>query len=916
MGIRVRKNIAKLAKTLTQDVRLKLGQIDVEDRPEYIMLDTLLNDEQCELMLHMKQRKPVKVAEMAKKMKWDEEHTQQVLEEIAKIGLIEYNWHNPEHEKQYVIPVFVVGSAENLILNKELSEKYPDLMGSFQDEMAYLPLEPISHMVPPGGAGMGFHVIPVESAIPKESESLDIEHVSYWLDKYRDQIAYGDCVCRKSQRLQGKGCGELEDDVCVYLGDYATYLVETGRATMTTYEEAVERMKRTEENGYMHQITNGDGPDEIFAICNCTLGSCYGLRCSQLFNNPNMSASAYRAKVDPDKCVACGKCVEVCPSGAAKLGQRLCTSHGEVEYPKQPLPDETPGWSRKNWNFNYREDNMINCYPTGTAPCKTACPAHIAVQGYVQMAGEGRYAEALELIKQDNPFPAVCGSICNKRCEDNCTRGTIDQPLSVDEIKKFIAQQELDPATRYVPPIRRHNGKTENHTQRIAVIGGGPSGLTCAYFLAAMSYPVTVFDKDPIPGGMLTKGIPNFRLEKDVVNAEIEVLRDLGVEFRCGVEVGKDVTIPQLREEGYKAFYLAIGLQTGLKVNVEGEDLNGVSTGIDFLRAVNRGEITSLEGDTVVIGGGNAAIDVSRAVTRLGSGSVKMFCLESDEDMPTVPDEKNEALAEGVLINNCWGPKRILGENGTVTGVEFMRCLSVRDENGKFAPKYDPEDTCVVPCSNVFVSIGQRSSFGKILEGTAIDVHDGQIVPCDPVTFQSAEPDIFVGGDIATGPKFTIDAIATGREGATSIHRFVHEGHDLTRARNLYQFNMLDKSDIVIPEDKKNAPARQEIRHDPAKTKTMQDNRGVLTEEQIKLEASRCLRCGRTTVDQNKCIGCGICTTRCRFDAIHLERNHPEFVNYINGDHSELNVMKHGMKRAVKLTIKKAGQVFTDSAEV
>ena len=199
MGIRVRKNIAKLAKTLTQDVRLKLGQIDVEDRPEYIMLDTLLNDEQCELMLHMKQRKPVKVAEMAKK--------------IAKIGLIEYNWHNPEHEKQYVIPVFVVGSAENLILNKELSEKYPDLMGSFQDEMAYLPLEPISHMVPPGGAGMGFHVIPVESAIPKESESLDIEHVSYWLDKYRDQIAYGDCVCRKSQRLQGKGCGELEDDV-------------------------------------------------------------------------------------------------------------------------------------------------------------------------------------------------------------------------------------------------------------------------------------------------------------------------------------------------------------------------------------------------------------------------------------------------------------------------------------------------------------------------------------------------------------------------------------------------------------------------------------------------------------------------------------------------------------------------------
>ena len=913
----MRKNIVKLAKRLTQDVRITLGQIPMDEkRPEYSMLDTLLNDEQCELMLHMKQRRPVTVGEMVKRTGWEEERVSRVLEEVAKIGLIEYNWHNERHEKQYVIPVFVVGSAENLILNNDLVEKYPLQVGKFQDKMAYLPLEPISHMVPPGGAGMGFHVIPIESAIPKESQSLDIEHVSHWLEKYRNQIATGTCVCRRSMRLQGKGCGELEDEVCVYLGDYATYLVETGRAKPATYEEAVALMKRTEENGYMHQVTNGDGPDEIFAICNCTLGSCYGLRCSQLFNNPNMSASAYRAKVDPDKCVACGKCVEVCPSGAARLGQRLCTSHGEVSYPKQPLPDQTPGWSRANWNFNYREDNQRNCYDTGTAPCKTACPAHIAVQGYVQMAGEGRYDEALELIKQDNPFPAVCGSICNKRCEDACTRGKVDAPLSVDEIKKFIAQRELDPATRYVPPIRRHSGTLKDFTQKIAVIGAGPAGLTCAYFLAAMSYPVTVFDKDPIPGGMLTKGIPNFRLEKDVVNAEIEVLKELGVEFKCGVEVGKDITIAELREQGYKAFYVAIGLQTGLKLNVEGEDLEGVNTGIDFLRAVNRGEINALSGDTVVIGGGNAAIDVSRAVTRLGEGSVKMFCLESDAEMPTVPDEKNEAVAEGVLINNCWGPKRILGENGKVTGVEFMRCLSVRDENGRFAPKYDPEETVIVPCSHVFVSIGQRSSYGKLLEGTAIEAVDGHIIKADPVTFQTAESDIFVGGDIATGPKFTIDAIATGREGATSIHRFVHEGHDLTICRNLHQFNMLDRDDVVIPIEKMHVPARQPVVHDESKTRTMMDNRVPLTEEQVKLEASRCLRCGRTVVDQNKCIGCGICTTRCHFDAIHLERNHPEFASYINGDYSQQAAMKHGIKRAVKLTIKQAGEKITRHVEV
>ena len=913
----MRKNIAKLAKRITDDVRITLGQIPMdENRPEYVLYDTLLNDEQCELMLHMKRREPVTVSVLAKRIRWDEARVQRVLDELTDIGLVEYNWHNEAHEKQYVVPVFVVGSAENLMLNKKLVEKYPKLVGEFQERMSYLPLEPISHMVPPGGAGMGFHVIPVESAIPKDSQSLDIEHVSHWLEKYRGHIATGACVCRRSMRLQGKGCGELEDEVCVYLGDYADYLVQTGKDVhYISYEDAVALMERTEANGYMHQVTNGDGPDDIFAICNCTLGSCFGLRCSQLFNNPNMSASAYRAKVDPSKCVACGKCVEVCPSGAAKLGQRLCTTHGEVTYPKQPLPDETKGWSSANWNYNYREDNQINCYETGTAPCKTACPAHIAVQGYVKLAGEGKYAEALELIKQDNPFPAVCGSICNKRCENECTRGRVDAPVSIDEIKKVVARLELDPKTRYVPKKLRHSGRLDDFKEKIAIIGAGPAGLTCAYYLAAMSYPVTVFDKDAVPGGMLTKGIPNFRLEKDVVYAEIEVLKELGVEFKCGVEVGNDVTIAQLREQGYKAFYVAIGLQAGLKLNVPGEELAGIESGIDFLRAVNRGEVKALHGDTVVIGGGNAAVDVARTVTRLGDGKVAMYCLERDEEMPTVPDEKNEAIAEGVAINNSWGPKRILGKDGKVTGVEFMRCLSVRDENGKFAPKYDENDTVVVECSNVLVSIGQRSVWGHLLDGMKAEGKDGRLVKVDPVTYQTEEPDIFAGGDIATGPRYTIDAIATGREGAESIHRFVHEGQDLTICRNLRHFNMLDRDDVVVPIEKLHVPARQEIVHDESKTKTMHDNRVALTDEQVKLEASRCLSCGRTVVDQNKCIGCGICTTRCRFDAIHLERIHPEFAHYINGDHSKQAVMKHGVERAIKLTINRGGHKESKSVE-
>ncbi len=902
----MRTIIVKLIKHMTDcmDVMLGTTKID-ENRPEYKLLDKILTDEMAELLLKMKMRKPYIPAELAKKMNWDEARVQRLLDEMADFGIVEYNYHNEDHHRQYFAPVYVVGSSENMLYNKKLYKEIPELVGDFSYQMSYLPMESISHMIPPGGAGLGFHVIPVEKAIPKDSQSLDVEHLSYWLNRYND-FAIAPCQCRRAMTIRGEGCGELEDNVCILVGDYARYLIETRKdVRRATREEVEETLIRCEENGYMHQITNGDGPDEIFGICNCTVGSCFGLRCSQLFNNPNASASAFRARVTPENCVACGKCVEACPTGAAKLGQKLCTTEGPIVYPKSKVSDDTLDWGRKDWNYDYRETSQIQVYDTGTAPCKTACPAHIAIQGYIRMADEGRYDEALALIKQDNPFPAVCGSICNKRCEDACTRGTVDAPVSIDAIKKFIAERDLHADTRYIPKKIRHKGDEVDYTQKIAVIGAGPAGLSCAYFLACMSYPVTIFDKDPIPGGMLTKGIPSFRLEKDVVNAEIEVLKALGVEFRCGVEIGKDIIIPELREQGYEAFYLAIGLQKAVRLNIEGEELEGVIGGIDFLRDVNSGKLNALEGDTVVIGGGNAAIDVGRAALRLGRGEVKLFCLVSDAEMPTVPDEKNEAIAENIKINNCWGPKRIIGENGKVTGVEFKRCLSVRDVDGRFNPQYDENETIVVPCTNVFVSIGQCADFGTVLNGTSVETLNGRFVKHADITWQTTEPDIFCGGDIAYGPKYTIDAIANGREGATSIHRFVQPGHNLTIARNLRQFKELDKSKAVIPAEKLNAPARQFNENDESKTAGMQDNRVGLNEEQVKLEASRCIGCGATVVDEKRCIGCALCTTKCKFDAIHIYRTRPEFAHYTNGDYAKPNLMKYGVKRAATLTVKK-----------
>ena len=425
----MRPIIVKLARMLTDCMDVKLGLVRMdESRWEYKMLDALLTDEMAGLMLAMGRRKPTTAAELSQKTGREETRIQKLLDELSEIGLVEYNRRSSDRHKQYVVPIFVVGSAENLVLNKPLLEKHPEIAEFFY-QMAEEPLKLISHMVPPGGAGLGFHAIPVERAIPRESRALDIEQLSFWLEKYRDQLAISDCVCRTSMILRGEGCGELPDKGCIQVGDYADYLVETGKAQRATLEEVLALLRRSEENGFMHQVTNGEGGDEIFAICNCSVGNCFALRCSQLFNNQNGSASAYRAAVDRDKCVACGKCVEVCPAGAVRLGQKLPTKDGPVVYENEPLAGETRGWSEKNWRPDYRDRNRINCWPGGTAPCKCACPAHVSIQGVLQLMKEERFLDALNLLRQDNPFPSVCAAACDHRCERVCMRGVVDAPM-------------------------------------------------------------------------------------------------------------------------------------------------------------------------------------------------------------------------------------------------------------------------------------------------------------------------------------------------------------------------------------------------------------------------------------------------------------------------------------------------------
>lgn len=900
-----REPIAKLGKKITDRIPQKLGLKKItRNDPEYWGLAGVLTDEEALLALKLGVRKPKTLLEIVKISGLEEKKCEALLEEMSRKGLLEYNWENAAHEKQYVLPMYVPGCAEFFNMNAKILESNPE-MGTFFEHMSRLPLEKITPFVPEGGAGIGMHVIPVEKAIEMENESVDLEHISYWLSKYEGKYAASPCSCRRSRLTHDEGCADDPEGWCVAVGDMADYVVETQKdGRYISKEEALDIFRQAEENGFVHQITNIDGKDKIFAICNCNVNVCYALRTSQLFNTPNMSRSAYIAKVEKQNCVACGKCVEACPAGAVKLGQKLCDKEGcEITYPRMPLPGDQP-WGEHMWTHNYRDVNRINCYDTGTAPCKTACPAHIGIQGYLQLAKEGRYEDALALIKKDNPLPAVCGHVCNRRCEDACTRGTIDEAVAIDEVKRFIAERDLNAETRFIPKktIPSLKGGFE---EKIAIIGAGPAGLSCAYFLALTGYKPTIFEKNAEPGGMLRYGIPSYKLEKDLLAAEIDVIRQLGVEIRCGVEVGKDVTIEDLREQGYKGFYAAIGCQRGRKPGISGENAEGAYAAVDFLREAGAKESFSLEGDVVVVGGGNVAIDAARISSRCTDANISMFCLEAREKMPASNEEIEEALEEGIELNCGWGPKEVLEEDGHVSGVVFKKCTRVFDAQGRFSPEYDENDTVTVPCRHVIFSVGQAIDWGHMLDNLHVELRPNGGALANKLTYQTSEPDIFVGGDVYTGPKFAIDAIAAGREGAVSLHRYVHEHCTLTIGRNRRDFIELDKENIKVEtydSSSRQIPPKADIKE---QAKTFRDLSQSLTEEQVKKETSRCLSCGASVVDPNKCIGCGVCTTKCMFDAIHLHREIPG-ASIMRASEDKLKyILPNMVKQSIKVKFKK-----------
>ena len=543
--------------------------------------------------------------------------------------------------------------------------------------------------------------------------------------------------------------------------------------------------------------------------------------------------------IDLDKCTSCGDCVKVCPINVSdNYNEGLSERKAIYKQYAQAIPGAFAITKR------------------GTSPCRASCPAHVSVQGFIALMNEGKYREALELFKKDHPFPGICGRVCHHPCEEVCTRTEVEQPLAIQHLHRFLADWDMARENYYVPE------KKEAKNEKVAIVGAGPAGLTCAYFLAIEGYQVSVFEKFPVLGGMLTVGIPSYRLPRDIIEAEIQVIKDLGVQFKTGVEIGKDITVAQLRKEGYKAIFLGIGSHECKVLGIEGEDLEGVYPGVDFLREVNLGNRISLGDRVAVIGGGNVAMDSVRTALRTGSSNAFVIYRRSMEEMPASEDEIEECRDEGIEIMPLTNPIRVISENGKVKAIECIKMeLGEPDESGRRRPIPIEGSEFTIKIDTLIPAIGQESDWACLTDECACTLSDWGTLRVDPVTFQSDDPDIFAGGDAVTGAATVVEAIGAGKEAAISIHRFI-QGEDLHENRQKSWEGIQD----VPTEGCENIP-KEKMPHLNPKDRMNNFNEVQLgfSEEQVRKETNRCLACGI-------CSECYQCVDACLAQAVDHEQ--------------------------------------------
>ncbi len=532
--------------------------------------------------------------------------------------------------------------------------------------------------------------------------------------------------------------------------------------------------------------------------------------------------------------------------------------------------------------------------------CQDACPVHTNACGYVTAIAEGRYQEAYKIARATNPFASICGRVCGAPCEVNCRRGDLDSPVTIRALKRFVNEQfgpESGDFTQYhAGANERMLSPNRGDYERIAVIGAGVSGLTVAHDLTRLGYKVTVFEANSDPGGMLMVGVPIYRLPRELVRAEINAILSMGVELKCNQKLGRDFTIKSLREEGYKAIFLGVGLPKGRKLPLPGSDTPGVFDGLEFLKAFNEGKPMELGKKIVVIGGGNVAFDVARSAVRpkavemadaksdmerteriaydvarsalrlSGDKEVHLVCLEDRHEMPADEIEIEEGEEEGVKLHTARGPREILSEGGQVTGLRTVKCTSVFDDAGKFNPKFDESFVEDIEADTIMFAIGQTSDLSFLNEEDGVETERG-LIKVDPETYQTTSPDVFACGDIAHGPRLFIHAIASAQIAARSMHDYLRGTRTDVVVRKRWlaaDYTMTQGWDQL----QRHNPPALEAEQRAATLNIVEIN---FPEAEAREQASRCLRCNINTVfDTSICIACNGCVDVCPENLIKL----------------------------------------------